>query len=215
MDRRIVLLIGLLMSLAGPRRAVAQAMLVDDIIILSKGKQQQEKARTESHLGKLPGSGVTPFRFRPGLGQAGRLEERPGPGAPAFPSAMRTPQPFTRGPTGILSAASGYASGGPSPTRATEGPLESPLAWPEGSLVRGAGVARPRGRRTAEWTDPGSGHRPPGPGQSGSGHQIPKARADTLSAGLRGNPMVFASADNVPYGSYSPQRPAITATPSS
>jgi cobalt-zinc-cadmium efflux system outer membrane protein len=37
--------------------------------------------------------------------------------------------------------------------------------------------------------------------------EIPKAQADILSAGLRGNPLIFASADNVPYGSYSPQRP--------
>src|SRR5204862_7250531 len=37
--------------------------------------------------------------------------------------------------------------------------------------------------------------------------EISKAQADILSAGLRGNPLVFGSADNVPYGSYSPQRP--------
>jgi cobalt-zinc-cadmium efflux system outer membrane protein len=37
--------------------------------------------------------------------------------------------------------------------------------------------------------------------------ELPKAEADILSAGLRGNPLIFASADNVPYGSYSPQRP--------
>ena len=37
--------------------------------------------------------------------------------------------------------------------------------------------------------------------------EIPKAQADILSAGLRANPLVFASADGVPYGSYSPQRP--------
>jgi cobalt-zinc-cadmium efflux system outer membrane protein len=36
---------------------------------------------------------------------------------------------------------------------------------------------------------------------------IPKARADILSAGLRNNPSVFFSADNIPYGNYSPQRP--------
>ena len=37
--------------------------------------------------------------------------------------------------------------------------------------------------------------------------EIPKAQADILSAGLRANPLVFASADGVPYGSYSPRRP--------
>ena len=37
--------------------------------------------------------------------------------------------------------------------------------------------------------------------------EIPKAQADILSAGLRANPLVFASADGVPYGNYSPRRP--------
>jgi len=37
--------------------------------------------------------------------------------------------------------------------------------------------------------------------------EIPKAQADVLSAGLRANPLVFASADGVPYGNYSQQRP--------
>ncbi len=37
--------------------------------------------------------------------------------------------------------------------------------------------------------------------------EIPKADADILSAGLRGNPLIFASANNVPYGGYSTQRP--------
>jgi outer membrane protein, heavy metal efflux system len=39
---------------------------------------------------------------------------------------------------------------------------------------------------------------------------IPKARADVLSAGLRNNPSMFFSADNIPYGNYSPQRPGET-----
>jgi cobalt-zinc-cadmium efflux system outer membrane protein len=37
--------------------------------------------------------------------------------------------------------------------------------------------------------------------------EIPKAQSDLLSAGLRNNPLLFASADNVPYGSYSQTRP--------
>src|SRR5262249_13519430 len=40
--------------------------------------------------------------------------------------------------------------------------------------------------------------------------EIPKADADVLSAGLRLNPILFASADNVPYGNYSEQRPGAT-----
>src|SRR5262249_59735682 len=40
--------------------------------------------------------------------------------------------------------------------------------------------------------------------------EIPKADADILSAGLRLNPILFASADNIPYGNYSEQRPGAT-----
>ncbi len=39
---------------------------------------------------------------------------------------------------------------------------------------------------------------------------IPKARADVLSAGLRNNPSAFFSADGIPYGNYSEQRPGET-----
>lgn len=37
--------------------------------------------------------------------------------------------------------------------------------------------------------------------------ELSKADADILTAGLRSNPLLFASASNLPYGSYSPQRP--------
>ncbi len=37
--------------------------------------------------------------------------------------------------------------------------------------------------------------------------EIPKATADVLTAGLRGNPLVFGSVDNAPYGNYSRERP--------
>lgn len=37
--------------------------------------------------------------------------------------------------------------------------------------------------------------------------EIPKATADVLTAGLRGNPLVFGSVDDAPYGQYSPTKP--------
>jgi cobalt-zinc-cadmium efflux system outer membrane protein len=39
---------------------------------------------------------------------------------------------------------------------------------------------------------------------------IPKARADVLSAGLRNNPSVYFSGDGIPYSKYSAQRPGET-----
>lgn len=41
-------------------------------------------------------------------------------------------------------------------------------------------------------------------------HEIPKARADILSAGLTENPGIFLDSEGVPYGNYSPQRPGET-----
>ena len=41
----------------GAGRASAQAMLADDIVILSKGQREQEKSRTGTHLGPSPGAG--------------------------------------------------------------------------------------------------------------------------------------------------------------
>lgn len=186
----------------GPRRGHAQAFLADDIVLLSKGQGEQEKARKMTHLGSSPGAGGPSFRSTPGgleptLGEDGTRARR-----------------FTSSRRDVLSAASGATSnrqrdpGGvlarPSagrPARAElpqYGQLDMPTGEEEGPadgltieatielLVRNNLDLRAKFQ------------------------EIPQAQADILSAGLRGNPLVFGSADNVPYGSYSPQRPGET-----
>jgi cobalt-zinc-cadmium efflux system outer membrane protein len=176
------------------RRADAQAMLADDIIILSKGQREQEKARTTStHLGGTPGSGGSPFPTNPGSGE------------PALGERIGTPMRQRD----VLSAASG---GGRPPeplgrTRITPfprpsapavplfGPLDVPNVADEGptnGLTLDQAIER---LARANF------------GLQSKFQEIPKAQAEILAAGLRGNPLVFASADNVPYGNYSPQRP--------
>ena len=59
-----------------PVRASAQAMLADDIVILSKGQREQEKSRTNSHLGSTPGAGERLFRQNPGGGEPRLGEQR-------------------------------------------------------------------------------------------------------------------------------------------
>jgi len=182
----------------GAQRADAQAMLADDIIILSKGQREQERARTNTHLGPSPGAGEAPFRVTPGAGEA-RLGEQPG--GPGFTS--------TKQQRDVLSAASsdGRSISQVRPARIAPsariqsqkipiyGPLEVPDVSDEGppdGLTLDTAIGRLAqvnyGLRTKF-------------------QEIPKAQADILSAGLRGNPLVFASADGVPYGSYSPRRP--------
>ena len=177
-------------SSVGARRASAQAMLADDIVILSKGQREQEKSRTSSHLGPTPGTGERPFRLNPGGGDP-RLGE---PGGGPFRTSMQARD--------VLSAASseGRAIGPGGQARilppaihpAQAMPLYGTLEVPEDSdegppdgLTLDMAIERlvqvNYGLRTKF-------------------QEIPKAQADTLSAGLRANPLVFASADGVPYG---------------
>jgi cobalt-zinc-cadmium efflux system outer membrane protein len=178
----------------GALRAYAQAMLADDIIILSKGQREQEKARTTAtHLGDTPGAGGSPFRASPGSGEP-TLGERIGttmqqrdvlsaasdagrlPGPLGRPRITPTPKP-------------------PLPAVPLYGPLEVPGVEDEGP-PNGLTLDRALDRLAqANY------------GLRSKFQEIPKAQADILSAGLRGNPLLFASADSVPYGNYSPQRP--------
>ncbi|MBI2826495.1 MAG: TolC family protein [Planctomycetia bacterium] len=192
----IVAVILPLIVLGTSRRAAAQAQLADDIILLSKGLRAQEAARAASHLGSAPGAGQTRFRAVPGSGEP-TLGERPASlsmarrDVLAAASAPPGAQPYAGGPEPIITppprlSPSELPLYGPLdvPSRAEEGP-------PDGLTLDGA-----IDRLVRENIDLRTKFQ-----------EIPKAQADILSAGLRGNPLVFASADNVPYGSYSPQRP--------
>jgi cobalt-zinc-cadmium efflux system outer membrane protein len=182
----------------GTSRANAQAMLADDIIILSKGQQEQEKARTNSRLSGAPGAGTGAFRTSPGGGES-RLVERSGPGLPATARAtdvLNSASGYEQGPTGRTGRAGVMP---PAPLPGQTVPLYGPLEVPEGDDVGPAAAltldaAIERLVRT-------------NPDLRSKAQEIPNAQADTLSAGLRANPLLFASADNVPYGSYSQRRP--------
>ncbi len=189
----------------GTRRADAQAMLADDIVILSKGQRSKEKAKAETHLGPSLGSGASPFPYRPGSVEA-RLGERAGPSVrpPLGPANARTPRT-----TGILSAASGYDSGAAPTTRrplAPPRPATRPATPSYGALdlPEGQDEGPPNGM-TLEQAIEQLLHNNPDLGTKFQ--EIPKAQADILTAGMRANPLVFASADNTPYGNYSQQRP--------
>lgn len=184
-----------LLAVAGAeRKAIAQAQLADDIILLSKGLRAQETARTNSHLGNAPGAAETRFRVVPGSGAPALGERLPGVSMArrdVLSAASAGGQPFGSGAEPIVA---------PPPKLSPSdlplyGPLEVPSLEDEG----------PPGGMTLDMaidrlTDANLDLRT-------KFQEIPKAEADILSAGLRGNPLVFASADDVPYGRYSPQRP--------
>lgn len=195
-----VLFTGLLLVLglgAGTGRVSAQAMLADDIIILSKGQREQEKVRTNSHLGPAPGAGERSFRANPGGGDP-RLVE---PGGGPFRSSLRARDILSAASSdGRVSEQAPVARIGPPATRLPRAmPILGPLEVPEGSdegppdgLTLDAAIERLVHVNY---------------GLRSKAQELPKAQADILSAGLRANPLIFASADEVPYGSYSPRRP--------
>lgn len=173
-------------------RAVAQAFLADDIILLSKGQSAKEKAKTYPHLGGMPGAGDNPLPASPGS------------------DVPRMGEHYNASVPGVLSAASapdGQRPGGSQPPRIA---APSPMARPSIPLYGPLDV-------------PGTEDEGPANGLTLDAaidilvrenydlrtkfHELPKAQADVLSAGLRLNPLVFGSADNIPYGSYSEDRP--------
>jgi cobalt-zinc-cadmium efflux system outer membrane protein len=179
------------------RRAHGQgaAALADEIIVISSGQRAKERARDSSTLGPVHGTAERPF---PRV--AGADEARLG-GAP-----------FNPRPIDVLSAASQPIRAGavtdrrpgilppalPEPSAAAiplYGPLQLPAIEDEGpeaglTLEQAiGGVIRSNPELAVKF------------------QEIPKAQSDILTAGLWGNPLVFASADSVPYGKYSPQRP--------
>ena len=183
----------------GAGRAAAQAMLADDIVILSKGQREQEKARTTTtHLGGIPGVRGSQYRANPGGGES-RLGEPAG--GVARPTSMQQRDVLAAASSeGRMIVQPGAARIAPPATLpGQKAPIYGPLEVPDGAddgpsdgLTLDAAISRLSqvnyGLRTKF-------------------QEIPKAQADILSAGLRANPLVFASADGVPYGNYSQQRP--------
>jgi cobalt-zinc-cadmium efflux system outer membrane protein len=195
--RRFILfgLISSMLLFGASRRANAQAQLAEDIIVITKGLREQETGRTTSHLGNAPGTGQNRFGIAPGSGEA-RLGERIGgagmarrdvlaaASAPAGGRAFGAPEAIIAPPPRLSAADLPLYGALEVPRPEEEGP-------PDG-LTLDAAIERLVQANLDLQT---------------KFQEIPKARADILSAGLRGNPLVFASADDVPYGKYSPQRP--------
>jgi cobalt-zinc-cadmium efflux system outer membrane protein len=137
-------------------------------------------------LGRTPGAGGLPFENLPGAGEP-LLGGRPGPAFPRVPSATTTPGagvpvPGRRG----ISA--------PAPLPFSGFPLYGPLSVPSGPAEEGPPdgltIDQAIERLVHENLD-----------LRAKAHEIPKAAADQLTAGLRANPLMFFDAQRVPYGS--------------
>ncbi len=190
----LCLLIGSCAYFGFAHRAVGQAQLADEIVVISKGLRAQESARDSTHLGESPGAGGNRLRVVPGGGAP--LLGRPAGGTPiarhdvlsaaaAPPGGISArPEPVMAPPASLMPAQLPQYGFLELPTEEEEGPPNGlTLDMAIDRLVRANYDLRTKFQ------------------------EIPKADADILSAGLRGNPLVFASANDVAYGGYSPQRP--------
>lgn len=176
-----------------PDRACAQIVVIDDLILLtSRQQQKQAEARTHRHLDPPGGEYMLPS---PGADEPRLGEER----------RILLPSPFgllRRGRhrprrIGGIRLPAGAESSRPSAESYLTGPLGVPAQddGPTGALSLKDAVESllaVNSDLAAKYQD------------------IPKARAEILTAGLRNNPLLFVNVSNIPYGHFSPQRPTAT-----
>src|SRR4051812_6637655 len=144
-------------------------------------------------LGPLPGSGGN--RGNAPADIESYLGGRPGPSAPHVPTSISRPGPRpTTPPRNAISVRP--------PKPPVEEPAYGPLALPEeaegveeGTRAGGLTLDAAIQRLVDENLD-----------LRALAHEIPKARADILTASLRNNPIFYADSQLIPYGSYSRQR---------
>jgi cobalt-zinc-cadmium efflux system outer membrane protein len=183
----------MLVAFAVPRRLPAQLVVIDDVILMTSRQKEKERARTHQHLD--PPGGENLLSPSPGADEP-RLGEEP----------VRTSVLRRLLATGGMRRGQRRGGNRLSPGAPTElysedipstGPLELPSEdeGPPDGLSLDACIDRLvacNSYLAARFQD------------------IPKARADILTAGLRSNPFLFVSVSNIPYGSYSPERPGAT-----
>lgn len=183
-----------------PAHGQGAAAIADDIAtVIAEGRRSKEQAG--NHLGVLHGSAERPFARILGTDEPRLGEQLPGPQPlDILQSASRFQRPGVDTAAdrraGILPPALPQA---PRPEVPLYGPLSLPSAEDEGP-PNGLTLEQAIGLLVRS-----------NPDLAVKFQEIPKAEADILTAGLWGNPLILGSADSIPYGSYSPQRPGSNA----
>lgn len=173
------------------RSAGAQLIgLADEIIVISKGVGEKHRMQNAGALGRAPGAGANPFEPDPaGQGSSSRRAARP----QGALEALSAPGPQISPRAAPLAPAQPRI--GPAEPVPLFGPLELPREDFEGP-PNGISLEQAIERMVRENPDLRSKY-----------YEIPQARADVLTAGLRGNPLFFLSASSLPYQAYTPARP--------
>jgi cobalt-zinc-cadmium efflux system outer membrane protein len=183
--RRRVVLGGLALALAlvfGARPACAQE--AEELLPTITGAAPGHEPGFTS-LGRSPGAGGLPFENVPGAGEA-LLGGQPGPAFPRVPTATTMPGGGFQVPTprGIRTPAAQPISSFP-----LYGPLAIPTGPAEEGPPGGLTLDQALDRLVSENLDLRAKY-----------HEIPKAQADVLTAGLRANPLLFFDVQRIPYG---------------
>ncbi len=186
-------------------RATAQISLADDIISAAAAAQGGKAERPESAVGPPIGTAESPFKRRPGATNI-NISETPQRRRAALPRLERLATSASAFSAHPQESGPGRFEGGIAPS------IERlPLALPDGDAF------------SSRFDDP-AGYDDEGPADGLTlddairrlvdsnkdlrikAMELPQADADILTAGLRDNPLIFYGSDQVPYGSYSPQR---------
>jgi len=187
----VVVVLSVIFGCVAPSAQAQLQSLVDEIVFITKGTNKPKDRPTAS------GAGANVLANRAHLRQAS-----PVPGATGAVSL-----PVQRIPPAVLAPAGRDVAAGPNVVRMAQtpgaaelpapiyGPLEVPAGDEEGP-DNGLTLDQAIERLVRENYDLRS-----------LAYEIPQARADVLTAGLRANPFVFGTASSYPYQPYSPSRP--------
>ncbi len=184
--------VALATCLGGPTLARAQGPTVDPGQVTLPGAGS-------SSLGRSPGSGVSTLAA-PGSGAGGMADDgqilggRPGASTPRVPTAIATPGGAGGQPTGTSAIIL------PTPLQVPEPPVYGTLDFPSVAVDMGT----PGGLTLDESIERLVRDNLQLRSQF---FELPQAQADILTASLRANPILYADAQLVPYGSYSSARP--------
>lgn len=196
--------IGLMVCLAWSWAGVAQAQLIgltDEIIIISKGATKKATNRQLGRALQHPGMG----RGLPQVNPSGRS----GPaGMPINPA--RSMVSFRTGERSALAAAAapgpriGQSAAPLAAAQPRRGMPEPPPLYGQLDLPAGDEEGPPDGLTLDQAIERAVRYNPE---LRSKAYDIDQARADVLTASLRGNPFYFLSASNYPYTPYSTSRP--------
>jgi cobalt-zinc-cadmium efflux system outer membrane protein len=173
--------------------------LADDIIVISKGANSRASARENTELRQTAGPGMEPLTYNPS-GRSDRLSDAAEPARSRYvPGHNRSLLSATARPASALRPSRlairpQRPAAHPPSVPPLHGLLEIPLGEAEG----------PRQGMTLDEAIDRLLHE--SPDLRAKRYEIPQARADVLTAGLRANPLYFISANNLPYRPYSPGR---------